>query len=86
MICIRITVVGNKRAGYRLINGGITKIITGNTVTISPNIVVTIGGPTPANVYTNNPNYTGFGGNNSSTGTFAGAGAITKPRAAAPGY
>jgi hypothetical protein len=68
------------------LNGNSTKIITGNTVTISPNVVVTIGGPTPAQVYTNNPNYTGFGGNNSSTGTFAGAGAITQPRDAAPGY
>jgi hypothetical protein len=68
------------------LNGNSAKIITGNTVTISPNVVVTIGGPTPAQVYTNNPNYTGFGGNNTSTGTFAGAGAITQPRAAAPGY
>jgi hypothetical protein len=37
-------------------------------------------------VFTNNANYTGFGGNNSSTGTFAGAGATTQPRAAAPGF
>jgi hypothetical protein len=49
-------------------------------------VVVTIGGPTPAQVYTNNANYTGFGGNNSSTGTFAGAGATTQARADAPGY
>jgi hypothetical protein len=68
------------------LNGNSTKIITGNTVTIAPNIVVTIGGPTPAQVYTNNPNYTGSGGNGSSTGRFAGAGATTQPRAAAPGY
>jgi hypothetical protein len=68
------------------LNGNSTKIITGNTVTISPNVVVTIGGPAPAQVFTNNANYTGFGGNNSSTGTFAGAGATTQPRAAAPGF
>jgi hypothetical protein len=68
------------------LNGNSTKIITGNTVTISPNVVVTIGGAAPAQVFTNNANYTGFGGNNSTTGTFAGAGATTQPRAAAPGY
>jgi hypothetical protein len=43
--------------------------------------VVTIGGSTPADVYTGftnetpNANYTGFGGNGSTTGTFGGAGA-----------
>jgi hypothetical protein len=37
--------------------------------------VVTIGGSTPAQVYTNNANYTGFGGNGTTTGTFAGTGA-----------
>ena len=37
--------------------------------------MVTIGGSTPAQVYTNNANYTGFGGNGTTTGTFAGAGA-----------
>lgn len=73
-------------SGNVSLNGNSTKIITGNTVTISPNVIVTIGGPTPAQVYTNNANYTGFGGNNSSTGTFAGAGATTQPRALAPGY
>src|SRR5262249_13089176 len=42
-------------------------------------VVVTIGGKAPADVYTNNANYTGFGGNGSTTGTFSGAGA-NKPR------
>ena len=37
--------------------------------------MVTIGGSTPAQVYTNNANYTGSGGNGTTTGTFAGAGA-----------
>ena len=73
-------------SGNVSLNGNSTKVITGNTVTISPNVIVTIGGPTPAQVYTNNPNYTGFGGNGSSSGTFAGAGATTQPRAAAPPY
>ena len=73
-------------SGNVSLNGNSTKIITGNTVTISPNVIVNIGGPAPAQVYTNNPNYTGFGGNGSSSGTFAGAGATTQPRAASPGY
>ncbi len=34
-----------------------------------------IGRQNPANVFTTHPNYTGFGGNGSRTGTFAGAGA-----------
>jgi hypothetical protein len=38
-------------------------------------VIVTVGGKTPASVFTNNANYTGFGGNGSRTGTFAGAGA-----------
>ena len=33
-------------------------------------VFVTIGGQNPANVFTNHPNYTGFGGNGSRTGTF----------------
>ncbi|HSH38413.1 MAG TPA: hypothetical protein VK993_06480, partial [Chthoniobacterales bacterium] len=73
-------------SGNVRLSGDSTKIITGNTVTISPNVVVTIGGRQSAQVYTNNPNYTGFGGNGSSSGTFGGAGATTQSRAAAPGY
>jgi hypothetical protein len=73
-------------SGNVSLNGNSTKIITGNTVTVSPNVVVTIGGPSPAQVFTNNANYTGFGGNGSSSGTFGGAGATTQPRAGAPGY
>ena len=57
------------------LGGNSIKILAANSVTIFNNIVVTIGGPNPANVYTNNPNYTGFGGNGTTTGTFTGAGA-----------
>ena len=57
------------------LGGNSAKILAANSVTIFDNIVVTIGGPTPADVYTNNANYTGFGGNGTTTGTFAGAGA-----------
>src|SRR4029077_19471386 len=57
------------------------KILAANSITIFNNVVVTIGGSKPADVYTGftgeipNANYTGFGGNKSTTGTFAGAGA-----------
>jgi hypothetical protein len=57
------------------LGGNSAKILAANSVTIFDNVVVTIGGPNPADVYTNNANYTGFGGNKSTTGTFAGAGA-----------
>ena len=57
------------------LDGNSKKILAANSVTIFNNVVVTIGGETAADVYTNNANYTGFGGNGSTTGTFAGAGA-----------
>jgi hypothetical protein len=57
------------------LGGNSIKILAANSVTIFNNIVVTIGGSNPAHVYTNNANYTGFGGNGTTTGTFAGAGA-----------
>jgi hypothetical protein len=63
------------------LGGNSIKILAANSVTIFNNVVVTIGGPNPADVYTGftgeipNANYTGFGGNGTTTGTFAGAGA-----------
>jgi FecR protein len=63
------------------LGGDSRKILAANSVTIFDNVVVTIGGKAPADVYTGvtgeipNANYTGFGGNGSTTGTFAGAGA-----------
>jgi hypothetical protein len=63
------------------LGGNSVKILAANSITIFNNVVVTIGGSKPADVYTGftgeipNANYTGFGGNNSTTGTFAGAGA-----------
>jgi hypothetical protein len=57
------------------LGGAGTKTIAGNTVNIFNGVVVNIGGQNPTSVFTNNPNYTGFGGNGSRTGTFAGAGA-----------
>jgi hypothetical protein len=57
------------------LGGNSAKILAANSITIFDNVVVTIGGKAPADVYTNNANYTGFGGNDSTSGTFAGAGA-----------
>lgn len=58
------------------------KSIAGNAVTINSGILVNVGGPA-ASVYVNtnpttglrNANYSGFGGNGSTTGTFTGSGA-----------
>jgi hypothetical protein len=61
------------------LSGNSAKILAANSITIFDNVVVTIDGKTPADVYTNNANYTGFGGNGTTTGTFAGAGA-NRPR------
>src|SRR4029079_3840171 len=63
------------------LGGNSAKILAANTITIFNNVVVTIGGKNPADVYTGftgeipNANYTGFGGNGSTAGTFGGAGA-----------
>ncbi len=69
------------------LGGNSTKILAANSITIFDNVVVNIGGKAPASVYTNNANYTGFGGNGSTTGTFAGAGANRpKPLSEAPPF
>jgi hypothetical protein len=69
------------------LGGNSAKILAANSITIFDNVVVTIGGKAPADVYTNNANYTGFGGNGSTTGTFAGAGANRpQPLANAPPF
>ncbi|HEY4282044.1 MAG TPA: FecR domain-containing protein [Chthoniobacterales bacterium] len=68
------------------LNGDSVKNIAGDTVTIFNGKVVTVHGPGPANVFTNHPNYTGFGGNGSTTGTFGGQGATTQPFSKAPGW
>ena len=67
------------------LGGNAGKILAANSITIFDNVVVTIGGPNPADVYVNftegspNANYRGFGGNDHTTGTFIGAGA-NRPR------
>jgi hypothetical protein len=68
------------------LRGGDFNIIAANSVTIANNVIVTIASPTQAMVFTNHPNYTGFGGNGTTTGTFGGPiGAATpQPLSAAP--
>jgi len=62
------------------LGGNSAKILAANSITIFDNVVVTIGGELPADVYTNHANYSGqWGGNGTTTGTFAGAGA-NRPR------
>ena len=51
------------------LTAGSQSVIAAGTVSIANNVIVTIGGAKPADVYT------GFGGNGTTTGTFAGAGA-----------
>jgi len=57
------------------LDGISTKILAANSITIFNGVMVTVGDDISATVYTNHPNYTGFGGNGSTTGTFGGVGA-----------
>ena len=68
------------------LSGNSVKTISGNTVTIRDGKIVTVTGPAPASVFTNNPNYTGSGGNGTTTGVFGGNGATTAPLASGPGF
>ena len=51
-------------AQHHAVQPATAAVIAANTVTIENGVIVTIGGSTPANVYTNVPNYSGSGGNN----------------------
>jgi hypothetical protein len=74
-------------ANTTLNSSGTAAVIAANTVTIENGVVVTIGGSAPASVYANVPNYSGrSGGNNSTSGTFAGAGATTQPLGGQPPF
>ena len=68
------------------LGGNSTKTIAGKTVTIDNGKVVTVGGTSAANVHTDNPNYTGSGGNGSQTGTFGGKGATTSSFSSRPAF
>lgn len=54
-----------------------TNILAANTINISQGVLVTINSAQQADVFTNNPNYFGFGGTGTplNSGTFGGAGA-----------
>lgn len=68
------------------LNGNSVKTIAGNTVTIDNGKTVTVNGSSAANVYTNHPNYSGSGGNGSTSGSFGGKGAVTQPFGNSPAY
>ena len=68
------------------LGGASTKTIAGRIVTIDNGKTVTVGGSRAANVFTDNANYSGSGGNASTTGKFGGAGATTKPFAQTPAF
>jgi hypothetical protein len=62
-------------------------IVAANTVTLDNGVVVTITGTGgPAQVFANVPNYTGSGGNGSTSGIFNGNGATTQPLDQAPPF
>lgn len=66
------------------LQGGSMNIIAANTVTIANNVIVTTGGRA-ASVFTNSANYSGFGGNGTTSGTFSGLGALNpQPLSSAP--
>lgn len=67
------------------LSGNSVKRIAGDTVTVNNGKTVTVNGPSPASIFTNHPNYTGSGGNGSTTGTFGGNGATTQPLATGSG-
>ena len=69
------------------LSGTSVKQIAANTVIINNGKIVTVLGPSAVNVYTNNANYSGYGGNGFTSGTFAGKGANTpQPLSAAPHF
>jgi hypothetical protein len=58
------------------LSSGTAMDLAANTITINNGVIVTIAGAGgAANIFATNANYTGSGGNGSTTGTFAGAGA-----------
>ena len=68
-----------------VLTGG--KLLTVSHGVIENGVVVTItGAGGPVLIYTNHPNYSGSGGNGSTTGTFAGNGAVTNPGSSPPPF
>ena len=92
MTCLKLYAPGSNGtidfvANVTLSNQSSAVLIAANKVIISNGVVVTIGGGTsPASVFTNIANYTGSGGNGSTTGMFGGNGATTSPLSSAPPF
>ena len=63
------------------LSGSSLKTISANTVSIANGKAVNVQGNGPARVFTNNPNYSGSGGNGTTSGKFTGLGATTQPLA-----
>lgn len=76
-----ITFTGNTQLG----GNATQKVLSANTVTVQNGVQVQVAGVLPAQVFTSIPNYTGSGGNSSTTGTFTGAGATTFGPTGTPG-
>jgi hypothetical protein len=70
------------------LGGNSEKILAANSITIFNNVVVTVGGNVAAEVFTNNANYSEqWGGNGTTNGRFAGAGAKSpRPLSEAPPF
>ncbi len=70
------------------LDGNSAKIIAANTINIFDGVVLTINGPTPAKLYTNNPNFSSVsGGNDVHSGEIHGtAGSEIHPLSEAPGF
>ena len=71
--------------GNTTLSGAAAKNIAGKAVTIDDGRTVTIGGRA-ARVFTDNANYTGSGGNGSTTGNFGGSGATTQAFNQSPNF
>jgi hypothetical protein len=70
------------------LSSGTAMDLAANTITINSGVTVTIAGAGgAANIYTNNADYSGFGGSSPSKGTFAGSGANSpQPLPSAPPF
>ena len=70
------------------LSSGTAMDLAANTITIQPSVLVKIAGAGGmANIYTNNANYSGFGGTNRSNGSFGGNGANNpQPLSSAPPF
>jgi hypothetical protein len=74
-------------ANVSLTGNSLTKILAANSITINTGVQVNVTGPRAVQVFTNVPNYTGFGGNGTTSGTFTGMGALDpQPLANAPAF